>query len=365
MRLAGGASLLRDENRQHHLQAIARLLDEPGDFEARVRPVLERFAGLVQLLPEAADRLALDEGLQAVLAILKGNQPSARETPSTAIPAADRQYALITAVLLRRAGRVIARHSVTLFDRQGKSLGLWNPLTGPMLDTERAVYYRSAFIQRQPLPGLSAWLAQDLIPAAELGRLFDDEALSRAWLLALNDAEPNNAMGAVISTMEPSAVAADTPSPPDASNAESAPALPSTPDTPVLRNALLTGLRALLTSPETPPLNGTDGLGWRVNDHLYLVGKIVARLLRKQAALAPFAALIERNASLYQLLVDEGLALPAPDKPIFNVRVRTATWETEAAVIKLPLSLFGSEASRWPAPFTGTLIEKNGRPNEP
>ena len=57
------------------------------------------------------------------------------------------------------------------------------------------------------------------------------------------------------------------------------------------------------------------------------------------------------------------LALPAPDKPIFNVRVRTAIWETDAAVIKLPLSVLDLEESRWPAPFTGTVIEKTRPPD--
>jgi hypothetical protein len=354
------------------LQEIAQALGWPVEaFETRVRPVVIRFAGLVQQLPavmdslsDTTDTLALDNGLQAVLEVLTTHRPPSQETPPADISTVDVQYALITAVLLKCAERVITRQSVTLFDRQGHPLGMWNPLTGPMGEVAHAVYYRPALIHRKPLPGLSLGLAPDLIPADELFKLFQQETLNECWRRVLIEDEPIDTLGALLraaASESTEAITLDESQEKDMLTIESIRAASSMPDPSSLREALLIGLRALLATDRESSLNTPDGFSWRVGEHLYLVGKIMAQRLREQPALEPYQTLIQHNVSLYQLLVDQGVAIPAPDKPIFNVRITEGTWDTEAAVLKFPLSWLWPEESDWPASFTGTVSEKNPR----
>jgi hypothetical protein len=207
---------------------------------------------------------------------------------------------------------------------------------------------------------LNTWLAQDLLPAAELFTLFNDEILSRDWLMVLNDPSADNPIARLIRVAEQRLVAT---SPRAAANADPILQNHTNPNPASLQEILLTRLRTLLTPDETALLNGRDSWGWRVGDHLYLVGKQIAEQLRRQPELQPYQPLLERNATLYQVLAEQRITVSAPDKPIFNVQVTDDTWNIEVAALKIPLFLLWADATAWPVPFTGTVTEKNRYPD--
>ena len=361
IRIESGPALLEGDTRKALLAGITGVLTwPPSDVEERIRPVFTRFAERVQQLPASSKGLALDKGLQAVLAVLNAHRENPLETPTADNTEWPFLHALITATLLRVSGEVITRHAVMLYDSNGCSLGTWNPLTGSMYAVERAVYYRTIALQRQPLPGLNTWLAQDLLPAAELFRLFKEKTLSQDWLIAINDSSADNPITRLIRVAEQRSVGN---SPQTAVTADSILQNHTDTNPTSLREILLVCLRTLFTPDETALLNSQDSWGWRVGDHLYLVGKYMAEQLRRQPELHPYASLLERNATLYQVLAERHITVSAPDKPIFNIQVTDETWTIEVAALKIPLSLLWENAAVWPVPFAGTVIEKNRHPD--
>ena len=347
--LRRGEDLVKEAEPVAHLEALTATAMIPrADFEHSVRPTLVRYAEYVQQI--AVDRRpVLNQGLavaREALALMRTHPAIPKPEPAnSALSGPVQAYALLTAALLRQASHLATQTTVLLYDQHGERLGPWCPLHGAMRTQAKAAGYAVASRREESIAGLPLLLSHALLTEAGLAWLFDQPAVAAQWLATLNAPAAEGPLAGLIR-------AAENRLQPPAANRSSAPVAAVQP--PPLREALIEALRVWMGDPETR-LNDREAIGWRVGEHLYLIGKHAAQCLRTYPGLQRYGGILQSTETVYRLLREQNITVGEAEKPIVTVQVTGQDWTVTVAVIQIPIQVMWDDSSQMPEPFRGTV----------
>lgn len=377
----GHASLSRTRKSEARILSIQTgdaLLDRPGraaqvrrirdlagvadrQFEPLYREPLASFAAFVQALPaseahhHAVPGGMLDHALETAataLSLRRGHL-----LPSGAEP--ERQYrqqdlwthAVFAAALLHDIGKPLVDQRIELFDRDGQSLGAWNPWMGAM--SAPAITYRVSFCRERDYrlhERLAPLLVRQIIPARALAWLAGERAVLSALLATLaGDSAEGGALFDIVKQADRSSVARDLAGP--AAKIKSGQG-----QAPSLAARLVTGLRYLLDQAELP-LNRPGAAGWRDGDDLWLVSKRALDALRAHLIAEGQTGIPARNERLMDELQQHGiLGATAEDRAVWHARVTLSDgWTQELRLLRVPVRRLWTEEAARPACIDGQV----------
>ena len=369
------AAAIPDLEHLHPLRSPAKLLLEHGPLLSSIRQqvgvpdahwkalyhcLFESFADFVQQLPASEAHHhhepggLLAHGLQVALSALTLRRGVLLPPGANAEELAEKQdvwtYAAATAALLHDIGKPLGDQRTALFDADGKALGDWDALAGPM--AAPAVAYRIQFRRGRRyrlharLPPL---LAHHIVPAPGLRWLASDMDVFECWLATISGADDEIAgeLGKLIRSADGLSVATDL------TGVQVSRAPQGVPKP--LSERLATGLRYLVDQGQLP-LNKPGAAGWVTEDELWLVSKRALDALREHLLGEAQGGVPARNDRLMDELQGNGLVIVNGDRAIWNATVQRGGWSVTLTLLRVPLSRLWPEAEARPPAFDGSVV---------
>ena len=232
-----GASAVPESAHLHPVSSPAKMLLAHGPLLSSIRQqvgvpeahwnslyrrLFESFAGFVQQLPASEAHHhhtpggLLAHGLQVTLSALTLRRGVLLPPGANAEELAEKQdvwtYAAATAALLHDIGKPLCDQRTALFDTDGKALGDWDALAGPMVAPAAAYRIQFRRGRRYRLHArLPPLLAHHIIPASGLRWLASDMDVFEAWLATISGADDDIAgeLGKLIRSADGLSVATD------------------------------------------------------------------------------------------------------------------------------------------------------------
>ncbi|MGQ0622777.1 MAG: MobH family relaxase [Panacagrimonas sp.] len=351
------------------LSAIRRQVGVPeAHWNTLYYRLFESFAAFVQQLPASEAHHHHDpggllaHGLQVTLSALTLRRGVLLPAGASAEELAEKQdvwtYATATAALLHDIGKPLCDQRIALFDVNGKSLGLWDGLSGRM--AAPAVAYRMQFRRGRRyrlharLPPL---LVHHIVPPSGLRWLTSDMNVFEAWVATISgiDDEISGELGKLIRSADGLSVASDLTGVQVTRAPQGAPK--------PLAERLATGLRFLVDQGRLP-LNKPGAAGWVSGDALWLVSKRALDALREHLLNEAQSGVPARNDRLMDELQSHGLVSVNGDRAIWNATVQVGSWSVSLTLLRVPLARLWPEAESRPPTFDGTVVPDVGIPTD-
>ena len=365
----------------HPINSPAKLLLEHGPLLLSIRQqvgvpeahwnslyrrLFESVAGFVQQLPASEAHHhhrpggLLAHGLQVTLSALTLRRGVLLPPGANAEELAEKQdvwtYAAATAALLHDIGKPLCDQRTALFDADGKALGDWDALAGPM--AAPAAFYRIKFRRGRRyrlharLPPL---LAHHIVPTSGLRWLASDMDVFESWLATISGTDDDIAgeLGKLIRSADGLSVATDL----TGAQASLAPQGAPKP----LSERLATGLRFLVDQGQLP-LNKPGAAGWVTEDALWLVSKRALDALREHLLSEAQGGVPARNDRLMDELQGNGLVTVNGDRAIWNATVQRGAWSVTLTLLRVPLARLWSDAEARPPAFDGNVMPEASAP---
>ena len=349
-----------------HTHRLIQIRQQVGVPAAHWTMLYERllldFAAFVQMLPaseahhhcEAGGLLrhCLDTTLRA-LTIRRGVLlPAGAGTEQLAEKQDVWTYATATAALLHDMGKPVVDQAVTLFGADGRPLGRWNPLAGPMPAQAQATY-AVEFVRGRRYrlhPRLPPMLVQFIVPPVGLEWISSDLEVFEAWLATISggDSELAGKLGRIVRQADGASVSGDL--------ASSVSATPATRQGPrPLGERLGIALRHLVDS-QLLPLNRPGAAGWVFDEDLWLVSKRVLDALREELAREAGGGGLPRNERLMDELQQSGIVVPNGDRAIWTATIELGEWRQRLTVLRVPLARLWTDPASRPRAADGRAI---------
>ncbi|MEC9357554.1 MAG: MobH family relaxase [Pseudomonadota bacterium] len=359
-----------------HTHRLIQIRQQVGVPAAHWTTLYERllldFAAFVQMLPaseahhhrEAGGLLlhCLDTTLRALTFRRGVLLPAGAGTEQLAEKQDVWTYATATAALLHDLGKPVVDQAVTLFAADGRPLGRWNPLAGPM---PAPATYAVEFVRGRRYrlhPRLPPMLVQFIVPPVGLEWISSDLDVFEAWLATISggDSELAGELGRIVRQADSESVSGDL-----ASGVAAAPMTRQGPRP--LGERLGIALRHLIDA-QSLPLNRPGAAGWVFDEDLWLVSKRGLDALREELARDSGGGGLPRNERLMDELQQSGIVAPNGDRAIWTATIELGEWRQRLTMLRVPLArLWTDPASRPPAaegraiPETDTTVE--GKPD--
>jgi integrating conjugative element relaxase (TIGR03760 family) len=356
--------LVPGELLQGHAQSLSQIRRQVGvplaHWDALYQPLLDRFAAFVQQLPASLVHHhrqpggLLQHGLDTALKALTLRRGILLPPGSSAERLAEKQdvwtYATASAALLHDLGKPVVDQQVDLFDPNGRNLGRWNPLAGPIRPP--ATHYSILYIRGRRYrlhPRVPPMLVHHLVPAVALEWLVRDLDVFESWLAVISggDSELAGPLGQIIQQADGLSVAEDL-------GAE-----PSSPTTAGARRPLAErlslALRRLIDD-QALPLNRPGAAGFVIGDDLWLVSKRALDALREALSADTSTGVPSRNERLMDELQQHGVLMPCQDRAIWMATVELGEWRQPLSLLRIPLPRLWTDPAARPAAAAGRII---------
>lgn len=347
---------------QAHEQTIGKIRQQVGvplaHWNALYRSLIERFAEFVQLLPASEAHHHRERGgllkhaLETALKALTIRRGVLLPHGASAEALADKQdvwtYATASAALLHDLGKPLVDQKITLCAIDGRLLGRWNPLAGPIRAPATRYTVRYIRGRRYRLhPRLPPMLAHHVVPAVALEWLAQDLDVFEAWLATISggDSEFAGALGQIIKQADGLSVAADLSG--DSLVATTGGRRP-------LAERLALALRKLVES-QALPLNRPGAAGFVFDDDLWLVSKRALDALREELTTETPSGVPNRNERLMDELQQHGILMPNGDRAIWNGTVELGDWRQTLTLLRFPLTRLWIDPAARPGAAAGRV----------
>ena len=183
-------------------------------------PMLQHYAAFVQQLPaseahhHAGPGGLLAHGLEVLRNALKVRRGALLPRGAAPEEAARQQdlwtYAICSACLLHDIAKPVVDQRILLFDATGRSVGAWDPWSGPMPADHR---YRVTFVRERQYPlheRLAPLFARIIVPQLGLSWLGSEPEVLRQWTATLTGhPEEAGAIGEIVHQADARSVALD------------------------------------------------------------------------------------------------------------------------------------------------------------
>jgi integrating conjugative element relaxase (TIGR03760 family) len=356
--------LVPGELLQGHAQTLSQIRRQVGvplaHWDALYQPLLDRFAAFVQQLPASEAHHhrqpggLLQHGLDTALKALTLRRGILLPPGSSAERLAEKQdvwtYATTSAALLHDLGKPVVDQQVDLLDPNGRNLGRWNPLAGPIRPP--ATHYSIRYVRGRRYrlhPRLPPMLVHHLVPAVALEWLVQDLDVFEAWLAVISggDSELAGPLGQIIQQADGLSVAADLGAEPSSSAAAGARR--------PLAERLSLALRRLIDD-QALPLNRPGAAGFVIGDDLWLVSKRTLDALREALSADTPTGVPSRNERLMDELQQHGVLMPCQDRAIWMATVELGEWRQPLSLLRIPLPRLWTDPAARPAAAAGRIV---------
>lgn len=356
---------------QSHAAVLTQIRQQvgvpPAHWNALYQPLVEGYASFVQQLPASEAHHhrerggLLHHGLDTTLTALTLRRGILLPPGSTAEHLAEKQdvwtYATASAALLHDLGKPVVDQQIALRSPDGRDLGRWNPLGGPIQPP--ATHYSIRYVRGRRYrlhPRLPPMLAHHLVPARALEWLVQDLEVFEAWLAVISggDSELAGPLGQIIHQADGVSVAGDL-------GGDSGPAAAVAARRP-LAERLGAALRHLVDGQELP-LNRPGAAGFVIGEDLWLVSKRALDAMRDALAAEAPSGIPSRNERLMDELQQHGLLVPNQDRAIWMATVELGDWRQPLSLLRVPLQrLWTDPAARPPAVAGRVIVEASAEP---
>ena len=261
-------------------------------------------------------------------------------------------YAVFSAALLHDVGKPLMDQAITLYDKNGHDLGVWNALTTPMTD---AHWYRIRYRKDRQYrlhERAALLLANMILPAAALNWLAADRTVLSAWLASVCGLyEDAGIIGEIVQQADGLSVAENL------GASVSSQQLPGARSP--LHERLLTGLRYLLKENHIP-LNRNGAAAWFDGKHLWLVSKRGIDAIREHLIKEGHSGIPTRNDRIFDELQQNNVLIPNGDRSIWKVNVSGENWSHTLTCLCFAAEKIWPDPSSRPEVFEGTVIPDGG-----
>jgi integrating conjugative element relaxase (TIGR03760 family) len=353
-----------EELLQPHALTLSHIRRQVGvplaHWDALYQPLLDRFAAFVQQLPASEAHHhrrpggLLQHGLDSTLKALTLRRGILLPPGSSAERLAEKQdvwtYATASAAVLHDLGKPVVDQQVDLFDANGRGLGRWNPLAGPIRPP--ATHYSIRYVRGRRYrlhPRLPPMLVQHLVPAVALEWLVQNLDVFEAWLAVISggDSELAGPLGQIVQQADGLSVAADLGAEPSSAAAAGARR--------PLAERLSRALRKLIDD-QALPLNRPGAAGFVIGDDLWLVSKRALDALRDALSTETPTGIPSRNERLMDELQQHGVLMPCQDRAIWMATVELGEWRQPLSLLRIPLQRLWTDPAARPAAAAGRII---------
>lgn len=337
-------------------------LSAPLFAELYQAPV-ERFAGLVQLLPASEYHHhshpggLLDHTLEVMAFAAKLRQrhllPAGAAPEDQAREAEAWTAGIIYAALLHDAGKAATDMAVSTDDNQP-----WHPWQEPLNKPYRLKYHKKRDHQLHPVAG--SLLAAQILPVTVLNWLAEYRELYQSFLYCISGHyDLAGIMGELVQEADRASVAQFM-----GANASTALERPQ----PSLAKQMLTALKELVQTQYklNNPHSGSDG--WLTEEALWLISKTTADRVRAWLLQQGVTSVPDSNVRLFDEMQTHGLIIPTQEgKAVWSCDIKADSGWTPGSpltLLKLSSSRLWSTVDERPALFTGTVVPVVNNPAE-
>lgn len=256
-------------------------------------------------------------------------------------------YAVFSSALLHDVGKPLMDQIVTLYDKQGRDMGVWDALTTPMTG---AGWYRIRYRNERQYrlhERAALLLAKLVLPIPALNWLAADRTVLSTWLAAVSGLyEDAGIIGEIVQQADGLSVA------------ENLGASVTTPQLPgartPLHERLLTGLRFLLKENQLP-LNRNGAAAWFDGERLWLVSKRGIDALREHLITEGHSGIPTRNDRIFDELQQNNVLVPNGDRSIWKITVAGDEWAHTLTCLCFPVAKIWPDPATRPDLFKGTI----------
>ena len=323
-----------------------------GLFNEYYRDTAASFATFVQSLPaseyyhHATPGGLLDHALEAASAALQLRQ--AYLLPPNTEPDDVRKrsdvwtFGVFVAALFHDVAKVATDHVVELLDRDGKEIGPWAPLSGPM----NSPYYRSKFRRSRKYSEhqkLGAVVMRPLISDRAVQWLNSDNELVMQVVGCLSG-EKNGVISEIIKNADAKSTAA--------SVAQTV----STPNRPVksMVEHVTDAFRVMIENGRLPT-NKPGAGAWVTNTDVWLVVKRAIDSARDHVRTEHAFSIPGNNQIVMTELQSAKICLPSEDKAVWRAEVKDAEWRKVLTFLRIPIEKLWPDANDRPPAFNGEI----------
>lgn len=353
----GLVHLLGLENRIRSIRRLAGVDRE--SFDRLYQPALNRYLESAQLQPASmADHHAGLGGLIVhTLEVVELSMKARRQLllPENSAPEIIRReehcwtYAVFVAALLHDAGKLLTLTRLRL--NTGQS---WTGAGGDLAHTGATHYQIEHVGERYSLQTrVSVMLFGAFVPSIGQDMLVQNaRALGQLTGWLSSDDYEWGVLGKIVRQADSQSVAQNL------APGTRLEQLPNAPTRPVV-DRITRALRSSIVDGEIQ-FNRSGAAGWADADHVYLVCRTAADMVRQRLATTGAHDIPHDNTRLFDLWQDHGYLVPTEQgKAVWHVRIRTEAFDHTLTVLKFERSLL-IHPSRQIAPFDGTIESVEG-----
>jgi len=264
-------------------------------------------------------------------------------------------YAVFTGALLHDIGKSVVDQKITLCDKKGKELGIWNPLEGPMKKHKGKLTRTSYKIQftnnrnYKTHEQIGLLVTPYIVPKEGLQWLYSDSRVFHLWssLLTGHDTEAD-VLGEIVKKADSASVAKNL-------GANTGVVLNKTGNRP-LHQKLLVALR-YLANEALIPLNKSGAAGFVCGDDSWFVCKRVVDMIRDHLLSEGHTGIPNSNDRIFDILQEHKLIIPFEEKAIWKCRVIIDENKChELTMLRVKTSLIWPNKDTIPQSFRGEVI---------
>lgn len=344
--------------RKQQVNTIQQLAGVPrAHWRSLYLEALLSFAGYVQQLPASESHHhpgaggLLDHCLEVVIHALRNRRghllPQGGDAEEITAKKDVWTYAVFSAALLHDIGKPLMDQTITLYDKHGRELGVWNALTTPIID---AHWYRIRYRKDRQyrLHERAALLLTNLIlPAPALNWLSADRTVLAAWLASISGMyEDAGIIGEIVQQADGLSVSENL--------GASVPGQPLPGARTPLHERLLTGLRYQLKENQIP-LNRNGAAAWFDGKHLWLVSKRGIDGLREHLTQEGHAGIPTRNDRIFDELQQNNVLVANQDRSIWKVNISGDGWSHTLTCLCFTAEKIWPDPSSRPDTFEGSV----------
>ena len=348
--------------RKKPINTIQQLAGVPkAHWRSLYLEALLSFAGYVQQLPASESHHhpgaggLLDHCLEVVIHALRNRRghllPQGGDAEEITAKKDVWTYAVFSAALLHDIGKPLMDQTITLYDKHGRELGIWNALTTPITD---AHWYRIRYRKDRQyrLHERAALLLTNLIlPSPALNWLSADRTLLAAWLASISGLyEDAGIIGEIVQQADGLSVSENL--------GASVPGQPLPGARTPLHERLLTGLRYLLKENQIP-LNRNGAAAWFDGKHLWLVSKRGIDSLRDHLTQEGHGGIPTRNDRIFDELQQNNVLIANQDRSIWKVNVSDEGWSHTLTCLCFAAEKIWPDPSSRPNTFEGSITPES------